>query len=133
MTAIEDLMRAALLVDEARKAGALRVLRGEAEAVDPAEALRQRRSVSGPLLMSMGAAAAFLGVSRGTLWRMIDAGRLEKVELFHNSNRIRREDLEAIVEKRGIDETLEAETGERDFSTTEGMDLGKGGIKKDSG
>ncbi len=133
MTAIEDLMRAALLADEARKAGALRVLRAEAVAVDPAELARRRRPAFGPMLMNMGQAASFLGVSRPTLWRMIDDGRLPKLELRHNSFRIRREDLEAIVEQRENAEMLEAETGERDFSTTEGMELGKGGIKKDSG
>ena len=45
----------------------------------------------------MGPAAQFLGVSRSTLWRMIQAGRLERVEVFTNSYRVRREDLEAIA------------------------------------
>ena len=98
MTAIEDLMRVALEADEWRKAAALRVLRGEAEAVEPGEALRQRQPASGPLLLNMGQAAAFLGVSRTTLWRLIQDGRLPKVELRRDSFRIRREDLEALVE-----------------------------------
>ena len=56
---------------------------------------------SGPLLLGMGAAARMLGVSRPTLWRMIQAGRLQKVELLPNSYRIRRMDLEVLVNVRG--------------------------------
>jgi excisionase family DNA binding protein len=52
---------------------------------------------SGPLLMGMGAGAKFLGVSRATLWRMIQAGRLKKVEVLPGSFRVRRADLEAIA------------------------------------
>ena len=55
---------------------------------------------TGPLLMGMGAAAGFLGVSRGTLWRMIRAGKLEKVEVLSGSFRMRREDLEAFVARK---------------------------------
>ena len=36
----------------------------------------------GPLLVGMGAGAKLLGVSRATLWRMLRAGRLEKVEVL---------------------------------------------------
>ncbi len=93
MSAIEQLMQAALSAPEERRAAALRVLRGEVEPT--------RRPMTGPLLLGMGAAAKYLGVSRPTLWRMIQAGRLEKVELFRGSHRIRREDLEVIVERKG--------------------------------
>ena len=65
------------------------IAEGRGEAAKP-----ERR---GPLLVSMGPAAQFLGVSRSTLWRMIQAGRLERVEVFTNSYRVRREDLEAIA------------------------------------
>ena len=34
-----------------------------------------------------------LGVSRATLWRMIKEGSLQKVELYHNSFRLRRADI----------------------------------------
>lgn len=51
----------------------------------------------GPLLMSMSAAASFLGVGRCTVWRMCRAGRLQKVEVLDNSYRLRKADLEAIV------------------------------------
>jgi excisionase family DNA binding protein len=52
---------------------------------------------SGPLLMGMSEGAKFLGVGRATLWRMIKAGRLEKVELLPGSFRVRRTDLEAVA------------------------------------
>jgi len=53
--------------------------------------------VEGPLLMSMGEAAKFLNVSRGTLWRMVKEGRLEKVEIYSNAFRLRRSDILALV------------------------------------
>jgi excisionase family DNA binding protein len=34
-----------------------------------------------------------LGVSRATLWRMLKEGSLEKVEIYHNSFRLRRADI----------------------------------------
>jgi len=52
---------------------------------------------TGPLLMSMGPAAKFLGVSRTTLWRMIQAGRLTKIEVLPGSFRVRRADLEVLA------------------------------------
>lgn len=56
---------------------------------------------SGPILLGMGAAAKTLGVSRATLWRMIQVGRLQKVELLPGSFRVRRADLEAIAAGKG--------------------------------
>jgi len=50
-----------------------------------------------PLLMQMGSASELLGVSRATLWRMIRAGRLEKVEIYANAFRIRRSDITDLV------------------------------------
>lgn len=52
------------------------------------------QAASGPLLLGMGAGAKFLGVSRPTLWRMIKAGKLTKVEVLAGSFRLRRTDLE---------------------------------------
>jgi excisionase family DNA binding protein len=89
MTTLEELMQAALAAAPERKVMALRVLRGEL-------AESSTRPGTGPLLMGMSASAKFLGVSRATLWRMVRAGRLEKVELYRGSFRIRRSDLEAI-------------------------------------
>ena len=68
-----------------------RILEGKAQAA-PA-------TVSGPLLVGMGAGARLLGVSRATLWRMIRAGRLDKVEVLPGSFRVRRADLEGIAGK----------------------------------
>ena len=59
---------------------------------------------TGPLLLGMGPAARFLGVSRGTLYRMLQAGRLARVEILPGSFRVRREDIEALV---GGKETLQ--------------------------
>ena len=55
------------------------------------------RVTQGPLLMGMSASAKFLGVSRATLWRMIKAGLLQKIEVLPGSFRLRRTDLEAIA------------------------------------
>ena len=41
-----------------------------------------------------------LGVSRATLWRMIKEGGLEKVELYHNSYRLRRAIILELVRTR---------------------------------
>ncbi len=61
----------------------------------------RREQSTGPILLGMGAAAKFLGVSRATLWRLIQAGRLQKVELLPGSFRVRRADLEAIAAGKG--------------------------------
>lgn len=60
-----------------------------------------RRETSGPLLLGMSAGAKLLGVSRATLWRMVKAGRLAKVEVLPGSYRVRREDLEAVAAGKG--------------------------------
>jgi excisionase family DNA binding protein len=50
----------------------------------------------------MGAGARLLGVSRATLWRMIRAGRLDKVEVLPGSFRVRRADLEAVASGKAV-------------------------------
>ncbi len=66
-----------------------RILEGKAQV--------ERESASGPLLYGMTRAARHLGVSRATLWRMIRAGRLKKIEILPGSFRIRRADLESLA------------------------------------
>ena len=66
-----------------------RVLDGTTEPVRP-----ERK---GPFLLKMGDAAALMGVSRPTLWRMLNAGRLARVEILPETFRVRREEVEAIV------------------------------------
>jgi len=55
------------------------------------------QATHGPLLLGMSASAEFLGVSRATLWWMIKAGLLQKVEVLPDSFRLRRADLEAVA------------------------------------
>lgn len=84
------ILEALLKTTPERKEGALRILTGE---IPPPSSA----SASEPLLLGMGAASRFLGVSRSTLWRVLQAGKIEKVELFSGSYRVRREDLEALA------------------------------------
>jgi len=86
-----ELLQAILAASEEKKDHALRILRGEVAAL-PA------KPVVGPLLMGMGAAARFVGCSRSTLWRVLQAGTIQKVELFPGSFRVRREDLIKLAE-----------------------------------
>jgi excisionase family DNA binding protein len=58
-------------------------------------------SPTGPLLLPMGKAAALLGVSRPTLWRMLNAGRLTRVEVLPNTFRVRRCEIEELVTGKG--------------------------------
>jgi excisionase family DNA binding protein len=66
-----------------------RVLDGTLEPARP-----ERR---GPFLLKMGDASALLGVSRPTLWRMLNAGRLARVEVLPATYRVRRDEVEAIA------------------------------------
>lgn len=60
----------------------------------------QRRD--GPLLLGMGAGAKKLGVSRATLWRMIQAHRISKVEVLPGSFRVRAADIEAVADGKAV-------------------------------
>lgn len=50
-----------------------------------------------PLLLSMGEACELIPCSRATLWRIIKAGRLPKVEIYPNAYRLRRVDVIAMT------------------------------------
>lgn len=56
----------------------------------------------GPLLMSMSQAAAYLNLSRATLWRICKSQRLSRVEILPGSFRLRRADLEAIAAGKAV-------------------------------
>jgi excisionase family DNA binding protein len=108
-----DLLRVFVDANDDRKNMALQVLRGELtrcpylrseqafveHGVRPV--VRDVGPIEGPRLMGMGAGAKYLGVSRATLWRACQAGRLETVELFAGSYRVRRSDLDALVAGNG--------------------------------
>lgn len=98
MSLIEELMQGALGADDDRKRSALKVLKGEATIGDPDA--RPARPITGPMLMGVGAAAKLMGISRGTMWRILQAGLIEKVELFPGSYRLRRSDIEDLIEGR---------------------------------
>jgi excisionase family DNA binding protein len=85
-----DLLTAVVAAPPDRKEAALKLLRGEV-------AQPSAKTSTGPLLLGMGASAKFLGVSRATLWRILQAGTIQKVELFRGSYRVRREDLEDLA------------------------------------
>src|SRR5919198_2718512 len=51
-----------------------------------------------PAYYSITQAAALLRVSRVSIWRWISAGRLPVLRLGHRTVRIRREDLELIIQ-----------------------------------
>lgn len=89
MTTMEQLMQAMLNAPEERKAAALRALKGEV--AEPAAV------ATGPLFLGMSAGAKLLGVSRATFWRIVSAGRIERVELYPSSYRVRRADVEALA------------------------------------
>ena len=61
--------------------------------LDGKEPIAYQPDQTPPLLLNMTSAAAFLGVSRGTLWRLIQAGRLVPIEILPGSRRMRRTDL----------------------------------------
>jgi excisionase family DNA binding protein len=88
-----DLLAAVVAATAEKKEAALKVLRGE---VVPPPA----RPMTAPLLLKMGVAAKFLGVSRCTLWRVLQSGKIPKVELRRGSYLVRREDIEALADGR---------------------------------
>jgi excisionase family DNA binding protein len=91
----DDLIRAVFTATDEAKTKALAILEGR-------DGSPSRPLDNGPLLLSMGEAAALLHVSRATLWRTIKAGRLPKVELYPGAFRLRRSDIIAIVNGKSV-------------------------------
>lgn len=88
----DDLIRAIFTAPEEAKSRALLILQGED--------IPSR--IDEPLLLTMGQSAALLNVSRATLWRMLKAGRLEKVELYPNAFRIKKQAILDLVNGKGV-------------------------------
>jgi len=70
----------------------------------------RHHAMDGPLLLNMGAAAKYLGVNRGTLWRMVRTGRLKPIEILPGCYRMCRRDIEKFVAKRGCIPVAPVET-----------------------
>ncbi len=88
MTDVERRFLRLLSADAVQLAAIDRILEGKMDRVPEAP--------KGPLLMRIKDAAAFLGVHRTTMWRLVKAGRLGTVELL-GSLRVRRADVEALA------------------------------------
>lgn len=73
---------------EAQMAEAIPILRGLSESTTPP---------TGPLLLTMGKAAALAGVSRSTLWRMIRLKRLTPIEIMPGTFRVSRLEIEQLA------------------------------------
>ena len=85
------LLQALLGATEQQRAAALRLLQGKATSAS---------TVSGDkaaFFLSMTDAATYAGVSRTTLYNLIQMGRLKPVELLPGFRRIRRSDIEALA------------------------------------
>ncbi len=112
MTAIEDLMRAALTADEDRKAVALRALRGEVTvAPEPVETVRATEP-----FLTQRECARLLGFSACSLWRWqvpeYELGgrpryRLSEVELYLGSEAFR----QRVAELRVLDRERKRKRG----------------------
>ena len=86
---VEQLLAAVLAATPEQRRAALRTLRG-----DDRSGRSEGAEINPPLLMRVGKAAEYLGVSRQTLWRMACEGRIDKVEIRTGSYRIRKADLD---------------------------------------
>ena len=63
---------------------------------------------SGPLLLTMTAAAKLAGISRTSFWRVCHAREIQRIEILPGSYRVRREDVEALAGYRGTNEMGES-------------------------
>ena len=83
----DELIQAVFKAEPERKSRALRILQGEDLLL----------KIDEPLLLTMGEATELIPCSRATLWRIVKAGRLTKVELYPGSYRLRRSDVVALA------------------------------------
>jgi hypothetical protein len=88
----DDLIRAIFSATEERKSRALLILQGEDIPL----------RIDEPLLLTMGEATKLIPCSRATLWRIVKAGRLEKVELYPGAFRLRRADVVALANGKAV-------------------------------
>ena len=95
-TLTTEVLQSLLAASDERKLCALRTLRGE-PLPDEHEAQHTDPSAAGPILLTMSATAAMLGVSRSTLWRMIRHGVLTPIEILPGTHRISRAQVEAFA------------------------------------
>ncbi|QHI68478.1 helix-turn-helix transcriptional regulator [Tichowtungia aerotolerans] len=79
----EQIIQAVFAATDEAKERALQILRGEELPADSNE----------PLFLTMGEACELIPCSRATLWRIIKAGRLTKIEIYPNAFRLRRTDV----------------------------------------
>lgn len=129
MSALESLLHAAMAAPPARQEAALRILRGQAVAVDPAAATR----ASEPYL-SIGDIAKHLSISASTLWRWKIPGhefggrarfRLSEVTAYVQSEAFRRRQAALRAERRDavaaepLPTLATAATGLADANSTE--------------
>jgi hypothetical protein len=82
-----DCLQALLQADDARKAAALRILRGE------------RAVPTGPHFLTGTGAARLLGVSRTTLRRWLRIAGVTSVEVLPRCYRYRRTDIEELAQR----------------------------------
>jgi excisionase family DNA binding protein len=85
------LLKAILSADDGRKLAAYRALTAK-EPQGP-------KTADAPLLLSMTQAATALGVSRTTLWAMVQKKRIATVEVIPGLRRIRRSDIVRFVKE----------------------------------
>jgi excisionase family DNA binding protein len=93
MNKLQELMMFASNANDVEIANAIDCLKGRPKAKSESE---------GPKLMNLGNAAKYLSVSRATLYRMIESGKIDPVNLYENTKRIRKADLDAIIEGWGV-------------------------------
>ena len=91
----DEIIQAVFTASPENKSRALAILQGR-------EPVHQPDPIDEPLLLKMGEAANLLGLSRATLWRLFKENRLEKVELYPGSYRVRKADIHALINERGV-------------------------------